>query len=329
MRRSPASRDRSPAAPESRSRAVGPRRHPHRPRRRRRGRRVPAARGLLPPGQRPHLRRHARPVRASRADRHRHRRRGRSSAATSSRRSVDAPTCPASATRRRPPSTPRSTPGSSSARRSCATSSAPPAGSPASATRIRRRSRRPSTAPRRSCSPSARSASTPASVAAQGAAPRRLRPARLPARPSRRDLRRTHRLHRPRRADDRAPAERPRRRRRPAIGRQDELRAEHRRARRGPRSARRVGVFSLEMSKEQLVLRMLSSVANIDSQRLRTGLPRGAGLRPHRAGDELAVGSPDVHRRHAEHLRDGAAHEGPATAGRGRPGPRRSSTTSS
>ena len=34
---------------------------------------------------------------------------------------------------------------------------------------------------------------------------------------------------------------------------------------------RSVGVFSLEMSKEQLVLRLLSSVANIDSQRLRTG----------------------------------------------------------
>jgi replicative DNA helicase len=32
-----------------------------------------------------------------------------------------------------------------------------------------------------------------------------------------------------------------------------------------------VGVFSLEMSKEQLVLRLLSSVAAIDSQRLRTG----------------------------------------------------------
>ena len=32
-----------------------------------------------------------------------------------------------------------------------------------------------------------------------------------------------------------------------------------------------VGVFSLEMSKEQLVLRLLSSVSNIDSQRLRTG----------------------------------------------------------
>jgi len=34
---------------------------------------------------------------------------------------------------------------------------------------------------------------------------------------------------------------------------------------------RSIGLFSLEMSKEQLVLRLLSSVANIDSQRLRTG----------------------------------------------------------
>ncbi|MCI0345134.1 MAG: replicative DNA helicase, partial [Chloroflexi bacterium] len=37
------------------------------------------------------------------------------------------------------------------------------------------------------------------------------------------------------------------------------------------REKKTVGVFSLEMSKEQLVLRLLSSVANIDSQRLRTG----------------------------------------------------------
>ena len=37
------------------------------------------------------------------------------------------------------------------------------------------------------------------------------------------------------------------------------------------RDRKTVGVFSLEMSKEQLVLRLLSSVANIDSQRLRTG----------------------------------------------------------
>jgi replicative DNA helicase len=37
------------------------------------------------------------------------------------------------------------------------------------------------------------------------------------------------------------------------------------------RDKRNVGIFSLEMSKDQLVLRLLSSVANIDSQRLRTG----------------------------------------------------------
>ena len=37
------------------------------------------------------------------------------------------------------------------------------------------------------------------------------------------------------------------------------------------REKKSVGMFSLEMSKEQLVLRLLSSVANIDSQRLRTG----------------------------------------------------------
>ena len=53
------------------------------------------------------------------------------------------------------------------------------------------------------------------------------------------------------------------------------------------------------MSKEQLVLRLLSSVANIDSQRLRIGLPRGARLRPDRPGDERPVRGADVHRRHA------------------------------
>src|SRR5918912_747176 len=37
------------------------------------------------------------------------------------------------------------------------------------------------------------------------------------------------------------------------------------------RDKKSVGIFSLEMSKDQLVLRLLSSVANIDSQRLRTG----------------------------------------------------------
>lgn len=37
------------------------------------------------------------------------------------------------------------------------------------------------------------------------------------------------------------------------------------------REKKTVGLFSLEMSKEQLVLRLLSSVANIDSKRLRSG----------------------------------------------------------
>ncbi|CAN5751052.1 replicative DNA helicase [soil metagenome] len=37
------------------------------------------------------------------------------------------------------------------------------------------------------------------------------------------------------------------------------------------REGKTVGIFSLEMSKEQLVLRLLSSVASIDSQRLRSG----------------------------------------------------------
>ena len=37
------------------------------------------------------------------------------------------------------------------------------------------------------------------------------------------------------------------------------------------REGKTVGVFSLEMSKEQLIQRLLSSVANIDSQRMRSG----------------------------------------------------------
>jgi len=39
----------------------------------------------------------------------------------------------------------------------------------------------------------------------------------------------------------------------------------------GTKTARTVGIFSLEMSKEQLFLRMLTSEARIDSHRLRTG----------------------------------------------------------
>ena len=65
------------------------------------------------------------------------------------------------------------------------------------------------------------------------APPPGLRPARLPPRPPRRDQRRPDRLHGPRRTHDRSPEERPDHRRGAAVGRQDELRAQHRRARRG------------------------------------------------------------------------------------------------
>ena len=57
-----------------------------------------------------------------------------------------------------------------------------------------------------------------------------------------------------------------------------------------------MAVFSFEMSKEELVLRMLSSIANIDSQAAPHGVAQGARLHAHRARDELAVGSPNVHR---------------------------------
>ena len=76
-------------------------------------------------------------------------------------------------------------------------------------------------------------------LAAQEPAPRRLRPAGLPPRPPRRDQRHPDRLRGPRHADDRAPEERPRDPRGPAIGGQDQLRAQHRGARRreGPQVA--------------------------------------------------------------------------------------------
>ena len=65
--------DRSPAPAESRGRAVRARRHPDRSRCRRRGRRVPSTGGLLSAGKRPDLHSGDRALRTARADRHRHR----------------------------------------------------------------------------------------------------------------------------------------------------------------------------------------------------------------------------------------------------------------
>ena len=134
--------------------------------------------------------------------------------------------------------------------------------------------------------------------AAQVAPPRRLRPARLPARPPRRDQRRPDRLPGPRRADDRPPAERPGHRRGPAVGRQDELRAQHRGARRRPRAQERRRV---QPRDEQGAARPAPALERRQHRLAAAahGLPRGARLRAHRPGHELALGSADVHRRHA------------------------------
>jgi replicative DNA helicase len=44
-----------------------------------------------------------------------------------------------------------------------------------------------------------------------------------------------------------------------------------------------VGVFSLEMSEEALLMRMLASHAQVDSHRLRTGILRQGSLTPWKA----------------------------------------------
>ena len=99
-------RDRSPAAAEPRGRAVRPRLDPHRPRRDRRGRGVPAAGGLLPPRQRPRSTARCSSC-SSGANRSTSSPWPRCWIATASwTRSAAGPTCPASATRPRRPSTP-------------------------------------------------------------------------------------------------------------------------------------------------------------------------------------------------------------------------------
>ena len=160
------------------------------------------------------------------------------------------------------------------------------------------------------------------------APPRRLRPARLPARPPRRDQRHPDRLRRPRRADDRPPEERPHRRGRPAVGRQDELRAQHRRARRGPRRQER---RRLQPRDEQGAARPAPPLERREHRLAAPAqrLPRGARLRPHRAGDERPVRGADLHRRHAEHLARWSCGRRPAGSRPSRASTSSSSTTSS
>ena len=203
--------DRPPAAAIHRGRAVRPRAHAHRPGRGHRGRGVPQARGLLPPGPRPRSTRRSldlyerrEPVdivtvaeALERTERPRGGRRPR----------LPRRGCQPDADRRqrRPLRAHRRAQGGAAEpdRRGRARS-------PASATRTRPRSRRRSTAPRRSCSRSASGGSRPASRRS-----RRLLHAAydrldyLHAAPGR-DQRHPHRLRGPRHADHRAPEDRPR-----------------------------------------------------------------------------------------------------------------------
>ena len=78
------------------------------------------------------------------------------------------------------------------------------------------------------------------------------------------------------------PGRRSHHRRGTPVDGQDQPRAQHR-AVRGHAAGPHVGFFSLEMSKESLFLRLLTSEAQIDSHRLMSGAIGQQGLRPHLA----------------------------------------------
>ena len=82
---------------------------------------------------------------------------------------------------------------------------------------------------------------------------------------------RQHGLHRARQDDRRPAARRPRHRRRPPVDGQDHARAQHRRERGDRRATSRSPIFSMEMSREQLAFRMISSLGRVDQGHMRTG----------------------------------------------------------
>ena len=82
-----------------------------------------------------------------------------------------------------------------------------------------------------------------------------------------------------------------------------------------------VGIFSLEMSKEQLVMRLLSSEAEVEFSKLRSGMVKDTEWHQLGSGGGKALYRPHVHRRYPcpEHLR--AAGEGEEIEERARPRP--------
>ena len=104
---------------------------------------------------------------------------------------------------------------------------------------------------------------------------------------------------------------------RPSCGK-DVARARHRPQRRPSRRTIPVGIFSLEMSKEQLVDRMLCAEADVDLWKMRTGRLSEHGddddFYAHRPRHRHAVRSADLHRRLGHRQHHGNPHQGAAPA---------------
>ena len=80
-----------------------------------------------------------------------------------------------------------------------------------------------------------------------------------------------------------------------------------------------VGVFSLEMSREALLMRLLCSQARVDAHKMRTGSLWQDDTQKSCARDGATGARPDLHRRHAGHFAERDAGQGAAVeAGAGR-----------
>ena len=80
-----------------------------------------------------------------------------------------------------------------------------------------------------------------------------------------------------------------------------------------------VGVFSLEMSHEALLMRLLCSQARVDAHKMRTGFAVAGRYEESAAGDGAAGACADLYRRHAGHFAERDAGQGAAAeAGAGR-----------
>ena len=107
--------------------------------------------------------------------------------------------------------------------------------------------------------------------------------------------------------------------RRPSLHGEDRLCPERRPVRRhSADNPVPVAIFSLEMSKEQLAMRLLCSEARIDASRMRTGnLVEGTGRSSPRGPKSLSKGNIFIDDTPG-HLGDGDAGQGPAAQGRAR-----------